>query len=535
MKTSRLQILLLLLLLTGIALIRYHLAGLPLERDEGEYAYMGQLILEGIPPYSLVYNMKFPGIYVIYAGIMALFGQTPFGIHIGLLLFNAATLFLLYLLARKLLSPWAGLATAAAFAVLSLSPSVQGMVSHAEQFVLLPTTGGIILLLAGLEQQRSRRLLFLSGLCLGIALMIIQLAVPLLLFGGVWIFLDDLFRGQARIRETTPKLLLFGAGAVIPYGITCLIFYRLGLFDAFWFWTITYARTYVGQVPLDAAWHLFRGRAVSILHASTGIWLLAALGLIVLFRKKNRSRAPFAVTFLLFSFFAICPGLYFRPHYFVLMIPAVALCAGSGAEELGRFIERIGGNGILAGTLAGVVVAGACISPFVRQRDLYFRMTPTEVSRAVYSLNPFPESVEIARYIREHSSPDDQIAVLGSEPQICFYSHRHSATGHIYMYPLMENQPFADRMQQDTIREIMKAKPRFLVYVAIPASWLIRPKSSRRIFRWFHNYSDRYYHVDGLVELFPGRPSIYLWGTAASTVRPASRLWIYLLERNGTS
>ena len=37
------------------------LLGIPLERDEGEYAYAGQLILQGIPPrYKLAYNMKFP-------------------------------------------------------------------------------------------------------------------------------------------------------------------------------------------------------------------------------------------------------------------------------------------------------------------------------------------------------------------------------------------------------------------------------------------------------------------------------------------
>lgn len=30
--------------------IRVRLLGMPLERDEGEYAYVGQLMLEGIPP-----------------------------------------------------------------------------------------------------------------------------------------------------------------------------------------------------------------------------------------------------------------------------------------------------------------------------------------------------------------------------------------------------------------------------------------------------------------------------------------------------
>ena len=61
---------------TLVAAIRIRLLGIPLERDEGEYAYAGQLILQGIPPYKLVYNMKFPGTYAAYALIMSIFGQT---------------------------------------------------------------------------------------------------------------------------------------------------------------------------------------------------------------------------------------------------------------------------------------------------------------------------------------------------------------------------------------------------------------------------------------------------------------------------
>jgi len=36
-----------------VAAVRLRLLNLPLERDEGEYAYAGQLIRQGIPPYQL--------------------------------------------------------------------------------------------------------------------------------------------------------------------------------------------------------------------------------------------------------------------------------------------------------------------------------------------------------------------------------------------------------------------------------------------------------------------------------------------------
>ncbi|PYN18494.1 MAG: hypothetical protein DME05_00625, partial [Candidatus Rokuibacteriota bacterium] len=34
------------------AVIRFRLLEIPLDRDEGEYAYFGQLLLAGVPPYA---------------------------------------------------------------------------------------------------------------------------------------------------------------------------------------------------------------------------------------------------------------------------------------------------------------------------------------------------------------------------------------------------------------------------------------------------------------------------------------------------
>ena len=84
------------------ALIRFQLRDCPLERDEGEYAYAGQLILQGVAPYQLVYSMKLPGTFAAYSLILAVFGQTPGAIHLGLLFINAATTLLVFLLARRL-------------------------------------------------------------------------------------------------------------------------------------------------------------------------------------------------------------------------------------------------------------------------------------------------------------------------------------------------------------------------------------------------------------------------------------------------
>ena len=115
--------------------VRGRLAEFPFERDEGEYAYAGQLILQGVPPYSLAYNMKLPGTYLAYAGLMAVFGQTTAGVHLGLLAVNLVTIVLIFFFARDLFDSLAGAVAAACFSVLSISPVVLGMAAHATHFM----------------------------------------------------------------------------------------------------------------------------------------------------------------------------------------------------------------------------------------------------------------------------------------------------------------------------------------------------------------------------------------------------------------
>src|SRR6516162_8909555 len=123
--------------------IRFHLRHMPLERDEGEYAYAGQLILHGVAPYKEAYNMKLPGTYAAYALLMAVFGQSPAGIHFGLALVNAVSIILIFLVGRRLLD----VVAAIVFGLVSTSPAVLGLAGHATHFVVLPALAGMLLLL----------------------------------------------------------------------------------------------------------------------------------------------------------------------------------------------------------------------------------------------------------------------------------------------------------------------------------------------------------------------------------------------------
>jgi 4-amino-4-deoxy-L-arabinose transferase-like glycosyltransferase len=246
---------LLAIILGLVAFIRIRLLNLPLERDEGEYAYAGQLMLQGIPPYQLSYNMKFPGTYAAYALLMSIFGQTIAGVHLGLLVVNAATIALVFLLGRRLFSSTAGIAAAATYAVLSVSVSVLGLAGHATHFVVFPVLAGAFLLMRPAHPP-SKAVVFGSGVLFGAGLLMKQPAIFFMPFGALYLSYRD-WQERLTWKLILLRTVIFATGAILPFGITSLLLWRAGVFGKFWFWTVIYARTYGIFVSVSESHQLF--------------------------------------------------------------------------------------------------------------------------------------------------------------------------------------------------------------------------------------------------------------------------------------
>jgi hypothetical protein len=150
------------------------------------------------------------------------------------------------------------------------------------------------------------------------------------------------------------------------------------------------------------------------------------------------------------------------------------------------------------------------------------------VSRIVYGANPFPEALTIARYINEHSDPAAKIAVLGSEPEIFFYAKRRSATGYLYTYPLMENQRYAKRMQEEMIAEVEAARPES---VNVPASWTEGPSTERLILGWAEQYVSRRYDLEGIIDIVSMDRTEYRWGHDSRWYTPQSKYRLQVFKR----
>jgi hypothetical protein len=567
--------------------VRCRLASFPMDRDEGEYAYAGQLLLKGIPPYKYAHNMKLPGTYLAYAGLMAVFGQTTEGVHWGTLAVNLGTILFLFLLTRQLLDGITAGGAAILYAVLSVSASVVGMTAHATHFVAFFGLIGTYVLWRSLRSG-SCRLALVSGLFFGLALLMKQQGVFLIVFGAVCLTERALRRTGASWCLRILSVIAFGIAAAVPYLLTCWWLWSVGVWDAFKFWTLDYAAQYVQVIGWDQGMYLALAGTLIAIGPNFLLWLLGLIGLVATFDdifSKGRSASgevtphepsppspqapdPYACWFMLgylaFSIACVLPGLIFRSQYYVVMLPPLALFGAVGCRSLGMRREHSllrqscrrwwHGGGVLSdqgvpssleigtksladqvGPPAAVTVPDSgpsqprywewivlvlALGPTIFwQRDYFFWQAPLALCRQIYGTNPFPESPIIARYLHEHTTDSDTVAVIGSEPQLYFLSERRSATGYIYTYPLVEPQPFARRMQEEMIREIEQAAPAFIVDVHISMSWA-RRNNETLIFDWKNDYLQRYYSCVGIVEIIPNQQTVYRWGRDVSGYAP---------------
>lgn len=490
--------------------VRLRLREMPLERDEGEYAYAGQLILQGIPPYKLAYNMKLPGTYAAYALLMAVFGQNASGIHVGLILVNVAAIILVFLLARKLLDEVAGAVAAVAYALMTLSPSVLGLQAHATHFVVLPALGGALILLSA---AHTRRLwpLFASGLLFGLAFVMKQHGALFGVFGVgylVWATLrvesnSRTQRRQHRRRDSGFQLdwdkcakawSIFCVGLAFPYLLTCLVLWCAGVSGQFFFWTISYANKYITAVPLANASEQLREAINVVTSPNLFFWLLAMLGAVVMWWENRIERERFFVTtFFICSLVSISLGFYFREHYFILLLPALSLLAGIAVSRGLYVLKSERTLELIPAVVALVLFIVGLGSEVLTNSSDWFEFSPVKSCRQIYGSTLFPEAVQIADYVRTNTPPQATLAVIGSEPEIYFYARRHSATGYIYMYPLMEHHEYALKMQENMIHEIETAQPEYVVFIQVNQSWLERASSHKKLQEWWTKYQTAHY------------------------------------------
>jgi hypothetical protein len=510
-----------------VSIIRYRLITIPFERDEGEYAYIGGLFLHGIAPFKDAYSMKLPGTSFMYALLMLLFGHSNSGVHLGMLFINAGTMFLLYYSFKKIFNPFIGLATGTIYGFMSIGLVFDGFAAHATHFICFYSAIGLVLLVDYMKSGKALKI-FLFGLMLGMAFIMKQQAVFLILFGAVFLFIYLKTEKKETLPEIAKKLLLFGSGVIIPYVIVFLIIVITGQFQTFWLWTVKYASQYEAVKSLAFIIGYFKlsfGPAWGDYHY---LWVLGLAGLVVLYWSPlTRLQKIFTIGYFIASACTLSSGFYFRQHYFIVILPAIGLFTGIFIDFA---IKRLNIKQYSAASL--IALLAIVLYTVYHSGKYFFSYSPKVVCAIAYWGNPFNEAPEIAKFIHDNTKDTDKIAVLGSEPEIYFYADRNAATGFLYTYPLVEKQPNNVAMQEQMISEIEKNKPAFIVFCNIPYSWLVTSDSPRKIFEWGNNYTHTNYTPVGFADFFKNSGWQIYWGDDMKNHSNDAESFMIIFKRN---
>jgi hypothetical protein len=199
-----------------------------------------------------------------------------------------------------------------------------------------------------------------------------------------------------------------------------------------------------------------------------------------------------------------------------------------------QYLSEKGASPATLGVIMALIFSLFFALSIFQERRFLFQMDPDEACRDIYNLAPFTESVEIARYIENDSGKDSRVIVLGSEPQIYFYLGRAAPVKYIYMYPLLENTPYAFAMQKSFIEEVESSVPEYLVCVNVATSWFngyVSEDKVKPLFNWIDIYPRRSYEVVGAIDMVSRDRSIYAWGPTAKDYRLRSDQYIIIFKR----
>ncbi len=504
---KKITTLFLLLIMFFALLIRLPFLNVPLERDEGEYAYIAQRIEHGDIPYKDAFNQKPPGIFYIYWLAFQTLGEKVRDIHLFMYLFTLIEIFLIYKLGSILFNKSIGLISAGIFSFITIEPGVCGNAANTEIFMLLPIIASIVVLLLAI-QKKKLGLFFICGVLNGIAFMIKQVAVFNFLFIIIFMLHHSL-KDENNFKSLIKRYQYLIFGFVMVLVPIFLYFWLKNAWGDFLYCVFLHNFAYITTPLSNHLFSKFWERIYPILAGDWVFWILSLYAFSYLLRTKKLNN-PLLPGWFIFSFLGVVVSPRFFPHYFLQLTPALAIGAGWGLYKVIQGINKV--KSVSLRKLIFIIVIGMIvIVPLNVNYKYIFVYSPDEISMQIYGSSPFVEAKPVADYIAQNSSENDTIAVIGSEPEILFYAKRRSATKYIIFYPLTGDYKDSLVKQKQAFQEITTNNPRYIVIINEFSSLLVKGYTKRYIFEEIGKIIKNDYYLDGFV-LIRKDNSEYIFG-----------------------
>lgn len=423
-----------------VLLIRLPFLTEPFDTDEGGYALIARLWLDGQIPYRDVWDNKPPLTFAIYGAALALGGGLP-GIRLAAALVLALTTVLLISLGREALDRRTGLLAGAIFAFSTALPLGQGTNANTEIFLLPGWIGAAWVFLVGLRNS-ARWTWPMAGAMVALAMLAKPVAGWLLpaLLGMLLVLGLRRSLSWRRVAGRSAAIVAGCAAVLLPVG--GYFAFHGALDDALWA-TVGFNRLYVARnlaFALDR-YGLFATLFVPnrhIVSENPGLWLFGIAGLLSLpLVGRVPARTSFLLLWTLAAWLGAKTGWLELAHYYLQLIPALALWSAFYATRLVPLLARR--RRWLAPFFAGnaVLLVGWSL---VQSLPAYLRADPGRFHEIKFA---YPDrgawdavAPEIAAAVAAQTTPGDTIFIWGREPQIYFYADRRPASRFIHDRPV---------------------------------------------------------------------------------------------------
>lgn len=375
--------------------------------DESDFMLFGAGLWHGELPYRDLVEIKPPLGYLTYLPAGLFGGLSIYPMRVLGVLWVWATALLLRGAARRWTSDEDAGWAAAWLSLVAASCEVPSFGS--EVMMNLPTAGALWFWAHAGTAAGRRRLLddALCGACIGLAsLYRHQGALPGVAFGLALLW------ESRRERGSLLRLGLLAASAALPWAIAGGAYAAMGELRAFVEWTLLRNVAYAGKGAAGSALARFAQSTLLCVGAAALPWALAA-------RQSLRPRDVAGLGFALLlwlTWIPVCLGGRFYEHYYLQFVPPLAVLAAPSAARLARGFHGLGRTQRCALVLGCALpaVAVACFSYAKGLRGGY----PAQE----------PRTVELARWLREHTAPSDRLFVWGHYTPIYTLAQRLPGT-----------------------------------------------------------------------------------------------------------
>lgn len=488
----------------------------PLDCDEAAYAYMGHRVIRGDALYRDLTEYKPPLGYWIYTLAVAVGGYNELAIRLLAIPFVLGAIVAVWWIAGKLGGPLAAVLAAGLYVVMSTDPFVFGNGSNMEHFINLFAALSLALMFGGWDRG-DRRWFFASGLCLGAAALVKQVAlVHAIVFVPALFLRSDTSDSSARRRmiRVSLDLLAFGAGvmAIAAIALSVIVFqgatrsaYEDIVLQAQALATDTLPepnapspliRWLTGNADPKGALPWPFGSTDYLVWWATGTWplFLASLPSLIYVGVggSERARRRLAVGWTLCAWLqVVLPGLYWQ-HYYLLPTPGVAIVVAVALADtlvaIGRSTTSPSSTSApanksrrrRAAALSAALLAAAITWTALLQVRYYLGVSPTELTARYKGGRQWIALRAIGREIARCSTgwKNPHLYVWGWQSPLYLYSGLDSPCRQYFIDNLVRDQADRDhRLIGPRVREIaatLRDRPPELILTGYPPFRLLQ-------------------------------------------------------------